>query len=156
MLYIFLAFISGFLVIISMIINSHLAKKIGVFQGTFINYVMGVIFTAIILLLSGDLFDTTFASLTDIPFWALLGGVIGVAVVSISNVIVPKIPVIYTTLLIFAGQLIVGILLDYFYGSSISKGKLIGGAFIIAGLVYNFIIDKKHLAENQVHAINNE
>lgn len=150
MLYIFLAFISGFLVIISMIINSHLAKKIGVFQGTFINFTMGVLFTTIILLFSGDLFATTFASLVDIPFWAFLGGVIGVAIVSISNVIVPKIPVIYTTLLVFAGQLIASISLDYLYGSSISKGKLIGGAFIIAGLVYNFTVDKKYITKNRV------
>lgn len=150
MLYIFLAFISGFLVIISMIINSHLAKKIGVFQGTFINYAMGLLFSAIILLLTGSLFDITFETLTNIPLWAFFGGIIGVAVVSISNVIVPKIPVIYTTLLVFVGQLIAGILLDYFYGSSISKGKLIGGAFIIAGLVYNFTVDKKYITKNRV------
>ncbi|MCY6369489.1 DMT family transporter [Clostridium ganghwense] len=149
MLYIILAFAAGCLVILSMIINSHLAKRIGVFQGTFINYIVGLLFTVIVLLFRNNAINLSFNNLSQIPFWAYLGGLIGVIVVAISNVIIPKIPTIYSTLLIFLGQLFTGIIIDSFTGNLISKGKLIGGFLIIAGLVYNFNVDKKHLIENE-------
>lgn len=149
MLYIILAFIAGCLVLLSMIINSHLAKKIGIFQGTFVNYIVGLLFTILVLLFSNTTINLSFNSLSKIPFWAYLGGLIGVLVVTISNIIIPKIPTIYSTLLIFSGQLFTGIIIDYFTSNLISKGKIIGGLLIIAGLTYNFNIDKKHLVKSE-------
>lgn len=150
MVYIFLAFISGFMVLISMIINSHLAKKIGVFQGTFINFFMGALLTTVIILFSKNSFPMNFESYVDIPLWAFFGGLIGVIIVSISNVIVPRIPTIYTTLLIFIGQLLTGLIVDYFVGSNISIGKLIGGALILMGLLFNFKVDKKYSVKKEL------
>ncbi|MEA4828113.1 MAG: DMT family transporter [Clostridium sp.] len=143
MIYIILAFISGCLVLLSMVVNSNLAKRVGVFQGTFINYLGGLVITGIILLFINDGRNLSFTELANFPFWIYLGGVIGVAVVAASNVIIPKIPTIYSTLLIFIGQLFTGIALDYFTGVDVSMGKLIGGALILAGLFYNFRVDKK-------------
>lgn len=145
MLHIILAFIAGCLVLLSMIINSHLAKRIGVFQGTLVNYIVGLLFTILVLLFRNNAINLSFNSLSKIPFWAYLGGLIGVMVVAISNIVIPKIPTIYSTLLIFIGQLFTGIIIDYFTGNLISKGKIIGGFLVIAGLTYNFNIDKKHL-----------
>lgn len=149
MLYIILAFIAGCLVLLSMIINSHLAKKIGIFQGTFVNYIVGLLFTILVLLFTNNTINLSFNSLSKIPFWAYLGGLIGVLVVTISNIVIPKIPTIYSTLLIFSGQLFTGIIIDYFTSNLISKGKIIGGFLIIAGLTYNFNIDKKHLVKSE-------
>jgi transporter family-2 protein len=137
-----------------MIINSHLAKKIGVFQGTFINYVMGLLFTVVVLLVRNNSIDVSFQLLYEIPFWAYLGGLIGVVVVAVSNIIIPQIPTIYTTLLIFSGQLFTGIIIDYFAGGLISKGKIIGGVLIIAGLTYNFNVDKKHALTSTAQNVN--
>jgi len=69
-------------------------------------------------------------------------------VVIISNIIIPKIPTIYSTLLIFIGQLFTGIVLDYLTGMEISKGKVVGGLLILAGMAYNSMIDRKELEEN--------
>ncbi|MCY6353817.1 DMT family transporter [Clostridium sp. ZS2-4] len=149
MLYIILAFIAGCLVLLSMIINSQLAKRIGVFQGTFVNYIVGLLFTIIVLLFRNDTMNLSFNSLSNIPFWAYLGGLVGVIVVAISNIVIPKIPTIYSTLLIFSGQLFTGIIIDYFTGNLISKGKIIGGFLIIAGLTYNFSVDKKSLVKSE-------
>lgn len=143
MIYILFAFLAGVLVLLSMITNSHLAKKIGVFQGTVVNYVVGLVFTIIVMLFINDSTGISYNKLTHIPFWAYLGGLIGVMVVAISNVIIPKIPTVYSTLLIFIGQLFAGISIDYFMGNFISKGKIIGGFLIVAGLTYNFSVDKK-------------
>jgi bacterial/archaeal transporter family-2 protein len=145
MIYIILAGLCGCITIISMIINSHLAKRIGVFKGTLINYIVGLATTLVLMIIVNSKVNLAYSSFTKIPLWALLGGMIGVAVVASSNVILPKIPTIYTTLLIFIGQLFTGILIDYFREGFVSKGKIIGGLLILLGLLYNSNVEKKEL-----------
>lgn len=145
MLYIILAVLCGCITIISMIINSHLAIRIGVFKGTLINYIVGLTTTLLLMIIVKSSVNLSYSSFSKIPVWALLGGMIGVAVVASSNVILPKIPTIYTTLLIFIGQLFTGIIIDYFMVGFISKGKIIGGLLILLGLLYNSNVEKKEL-----------
>jgi transporter family-2 protein len=140
-MYIVLALITGACVIFSMVINSRLSDHIGIFQGTFINYLTAAIVSLVIILLNQDIFSITLKALTQTPNWAFFGGIIGIAVVAISNVIIPKIPAIYSTLIIFVGQLIAGLVIDFYLGTTISIGKLIGGGFVITGLLYNFKVD---------------
>ena len=145
MLYIILAVFCGAITIVSMIINSHLAKEIGVFKGTLINYIVGLGTTILLIFIVRNSVNLSLISPTKIPVWALLGGLVGVIVVASSNMVIPKIPTIYTTLLIFIGQLFTGILIDYFRAGFISKGKIIGGLLILLGLIYNSNVDKKEL-----------
>lgn len=145
MLYIILAVLGGCITIVSMIINSHLAKKIGVFQGTLINYIVGLLSTILLIAIVRTSLSFSFDSFSKIPFWAFLGGIVGVMVVASSNIIIPKIPIIYTSLLIFVGQLFTGILIDYLRIGFVSKGKIIGGILILLGLIYNSNVDKKEL-----------
>lgn len=143
MIYITLAFITGGLVILSMILNSGLAKRIGVFQGTFINFFVGLLIISLILLIKKNSIILSLDTISTVPFWAFLGGAIGVLVVATTNTIIPKIPTIYSTLLIFIGQLLAASIIDYFTGHLISKWKIIGGLFIVSGLLYNTYIDRK-------------
>jgi transporter family-2 protein len=145
MLYIILAVLCGCITIVSMIINSHLAKQIGVLKGTLINYIVGLLSTILLLIIVKGSVNLDLSSFTIIPSWALLGGLLGVIVVSASNIVIPKIPTIYTTLLIFIGQLFTGLLIDYFRVGFISNGKIIGGLLILLGLMYNSSVDKKEL-----------
>jgi uncharacterized membrane protein YdcZ (DUF606 family) len=140
-MYIFLALITGACVIFSMIINSRLSDHMGIFQGTFVNYLTASTLSLIIILFNKDIFSITLKALSQTPNWAFWGGIIGIAVVAISNVIIPKIPAIYSTLIIFIGQLIAGLVIDFALGTTISTGKLIGGTFVIIGLFYNFKVD---------------
>lgn len=149
MLYIISAALCGSFIIISMIINSHLAKKIGVFQGTLVNYIVGLLTTVILIIIVCNFVNLSYSDYTTIPLWALLGGLIGVIVVASSNIVIPKIPTIYTTLLIFIGQIFTGILIDYFRAGFVSKGKIIGGVLILVGIVYNSNLDKKELVINE-------
>lgn len=143
MLYIVMALITGMLVILSMIINSSLAKRIGIFYGAIFNYLVGSIFIFLILFFTHKISLNSFTSLSNIPFWAYLGAGIGVMVVAISNIVIPKIPTLYSTLLIFIGQVFTGILIDSIISDSFSTGKLIGSLFITAGMIYNVYVDKK-------------
>ncbi|AEB76760.1 DMT family transporter [Clostridium botulinum] len=143
MLYLLLSFISGSIIIISMTLNARLADHIGLLEGTLINFISGFIPALIYLLINYNNFNISKGMFLNVPFWMYLGGAVGVLVVCVSNFVMPKIPTIYTTLLIFMGQLFVGTIVDYFTNMMISKGKLIGGALIIAGLFYNFKVDSK-------------
>ena len=143
MIYSLLALFSGCLVITSMALNAHLAKRIGIFRGTLVNYITGLVTTVLVFLVLGLPFSGFAKNLGAIPVWAFLGGCIGVAVVAVSNIIIPKVPTVYVTLLSFSGQLLAGILIDLLIGKSVSIGKIIGVILIFAGVVYNSFIDKK-------------
>jgi transporter family-2 protein len=139
--------LAGVSVVINRIINSNLAEKIGTFYSTFINYIVGLVFSFIFFFLTREAFHVSIAEMKGIPLWAYLGGLAGVIVIVLSNYITPRISAFYSTLLMFIGQLFVGIILDYVTLHDISIGKLIGGFFVLAGLSYNLWIDKKQPTE---------
>ena len=124
-------------------INSILAEKIGLFEGTFFNYITGLFFSALFLLFSGEFLNISFGLFKYVPFQAYLGGLIGVFVVSLSSLAASKISAFYLTLIMFLGQLFTGIVLDYLSTDILSIGKLIGGFLVVLGLGYNLLIDKK-------------
>jgi len=142
MLYILIAILAGVSIVIARIINANLAKKVGVFEGTFFNYVIGLLFSFIFLLFSKELLQLSKINFSIIPWWAYLGGVIGVIVVVLSNYITPRISSFYLTLLIFVGQFFVGMMIDYIALNLLSIGKIVGGLLVLIGLIYNLLLDK--------------
>lgn len=148
MIYLILAIIGGCLTTMSMVVNASLGKRIGVFQATLVNYIGGVILSIVILL--SLRIPLGLNNSGDIPFYAFLGGALGVIGVTSFNYIIPKIPTIYTTLLTFVGQIFAGIIIDYFRFNYLSKGKIIGGILIILGLLYNSNIDRKEEIEEGI------
>lgn len=143
MLYILLAILSGVSVVISRIINSKLAEEIGTFQGTFFNYLTGLITSTIFLLITKDYINIPPIHELNLPIYSYLGGSIGILVVVLSNYTTPKVSSFSLTLLVFIGQLSIGIIIDYFNSNTLSVGKLIGGLFILIGLTYNILVDQK-------------
>lgn len=144
---IILAMVGGILTTLSMIVNSSLGKKIGVLQSTCINYIVGLICSTLVLILLGSSVKVNAETFLKMPFYIFLGGAIGVSVVYFSNIIIPKIPVVYSTLLLFVGQVVTGIIIDFFVMSEISFSKLIGAIVIIIGILYNSKIDAKEIEE---------
>lgn len=143
MLYILVSVLAGVTIVVSRTINSNLASRIGIFQGTFFNYVVGLFFSIIFMLFSSEHLNNIATKLHSIPLWAYLGGLAGVSTIVLSNYIIPKISAFYLTLLIFIGQLFMGIIIDYFSSNTISIGKILGGLLVLAGLAYNLMLDKK-------------
>jgi transporter family-2 protein len=138
---------AGVTVVIGRIINSSLAEKIGTLQGTLINYLVGLFFSVLFLFLTSKSLTISTPTITGIPVWAYFGGAVGVAVVLLCNYITPRISTFYSTLLMFVGQLFVGIILDYIILKDLSIGKLIGGILVLTGLIYNLRVDKKQTIE---------
>ena len=143
MLYILIAILSGVTIVISRIVNANLADKMGLFQSTFYNFLTGLLFSSLILFFANENFDLQAITSTSVPFYAYIGGIIGIFSISLSNYVAPKISAFYMTLLIFIGQIGIGIFIDYLASNEVSIGKIIGGILVAIGLSYNLSIDKK-------------
>ncbi len=81
--------------------------------------------------------------LSKMPLYIFLGGIMGVIVVYISNIVIPKIPVVYSTLLMFSGQMICAIIIDTIIIGEFSLKKLLGAIIVVLGIFYNSKIDEK-------------
>ena len=148
MLMILLAVLGGVLTTLSMVVSSTLGKKIGLIQSTIIHYIGGLIGGVFILIGLGSKIAPSIAEMSNMPFYIFLGGVIGVMVVYTSNIVIPKIPVVYSTLLMFSGQMLCAIVIDAIVMGDFSWKKLLGAIIVILGIFYNSKIDEKE--ENKV------
>ncbi|MGD9678355.1 MAG: DMT family transporter [Vulcanibacillus sp.] len=140
-MYLLLALIIGFSVVIATILNGKLAQKIGIVNDIVINFSVGLL-TSFILLVVVEENIPAVANLKTIPYFFYFGGLVGLLVIWASNVIVPKIAAAYLVILAFIGQIFTSAIIDYFFLDLLSKGKIIGGAFILIGLIYNVRVDK--------------
>lgn len=137
-MYIFLAFITGFSVLLTIIILGNLAERVGLLQTAFINYGVGALCAIIITLFT----DFRFSTISNISPYMYLGGLIGILVTVLNGTIIRKIPAIYTTIIVFIGQVGTGLIIDYFRFGYFATYDLIGGIIIIIGLIYNIHNDK--------------
>lgn len=139
-MYIILALLIGFSVVIATILNGKLAEKIGVVNDIVINFSIGLLTSAFLLLFMKENIPSL-SELENIPIYFYFGGFVGLIVIWVSNVIVPKIAAAYLVILAFTGQILTSALIDYFFLDLLSKGKIIGGFVILFGLIYNVRID---------------
>jgi len=70
------------------------------------------------------------------------GGLVGVCAVFITNVCVSKISSFYMTLLLFAGQIFTGVMIDIILSQSFSPKNLIGGIIFTIGLALDMWVNK--------------
>lgn len=142
MIYIIIAILSGFTIVTSRSINYVLAEKIGMYQSTFFNYVLGLIGSLLLLFISGETFRLFSPSSYDATWFYYTGGLVGVVSVTLSSYLSSKVSSFYLTLLLFVGQLFTGILIDYISSGVISIYQVIGGLLVAVGFTYNLFIDK--------------
>lgn len=143
MFYMIIATLAGMTIVISRSMNAHLAKEIGTFQSTFFNFLTGLLLSTIFVFVSKDYIQLSTNVVRTVPFYAYLGGALGLVVVVLSNYTTHKISAFYLTLFVFIGQLFTGIVIDYFSLHIFSIGKLMGTLLVCIGLSYNLYIDTK-------------
>lgn len=148
MLYVVAAIISGIAIVIARIVNFKLADKIGIFQGTFFNNLIGLIFSILIFFISGNIISSGHIGFTNGNILIYLGGFLGVIVVSLSSYMTPKLSAFYFTLFVFIGQLFTAIFIDYIMLDIFSIGKTVGGILVLSGLIYNLKIDSTYSSLN--------
>jgi bacterial/archaeal transporter family-2 protein len=139
MFFILISIAAGAIVVISRILNTRLSEKTGLVESSFFNYFTGLLSALILFAIIND--NTSLSEFHNIPFWAYLGGMLGVFVVILSSVVTPKMSTFYITLIIFIGQLFTGIIIDCILLKTIPFAKIIGGLLVVAGLTYNLKLD---------------
>lgn len=149
MFFVLISIASGAIVVISRILNTRLSEKVGLMESSFFNYFTGLLSALILFIIIKD--KVTLSQFYNIPFWAYLGGILGIAVVILSSVVTPKMSTFYITLIIFIGQLFTGILIDCITSKTIPFGKIIGGLLVIAGLAYNLRVDSAIKKVTQIY-----
>lgn len=142
-MYIIFALLIGFTVVIATVLNGKLAQKIGVVNGVIVNYSMGFIASTILFFTMKENIPS-FEIIISNPVYYFSGGLLGVVVVFLFNITVPKIPAVYIAILPFIGQMLSSAVIDYYYFDIFSKGKIIGGLLLLIGLIYNARVDKKY------------
>ena len=71
----------------------------------------------------------------------LCGGMLGVTVVLLLNITVPRIAAFRLTLLSFLGQIFTGLAIDLALGQNISGGLFWGGVICAAGFLVSMLIE---------------
>lgn len=127
-----LAFTCGVLINFQLITNSELSKKIGLINATFINFLIATILLFIQKMFIDSVLD--FTNFKEIPLIIFAGGFIGVIITVTSNYIIPKLPLIYSTIFTFFGQMLASIFIDYFMDYRFNTYKIIGLILITGGI----------------------
>jgi len=143
LLAVLLSFIAGVNLVISRTLNAKLAEYTSIRIGTFYNYLIGLLIAIPVYFLLGgnEAFSVSFVLSPKVYIY--FGGIIGVCVVLLSNIIVIKISAFYLSLLFFIGQVFSGILIDVVISQAFSLRNMIGGIFVAVGLSVNLVLDRK-------------
>ena len=127
-----LAITAGVLVSLSRQINGRLALSTSAMESSFWNHLVGLVFITLVALFVGGLFAGEPAAA---PWWAYLGGTVGVVFIAAGSWLIPRIGAAQTALLIIAGQMISGVVLDIVMGAPGDIwARTIGVALILAGM----------------------
>ena len=127
-----LAVFAGVLVGLSRQLNGRLALSTSAMESSFWNHFVGFAFITVIALALGGLFA---GDPLGAPWWAYAGGTIGVIFIAAGSWLIPRIGAAQTAMLIIAGQMISGVVLDIVMGAPGSPlARAIGVALILAGM----------------------
>ncbi len=130
--FVLIAFLGGASVSLSRQINGRLSLSTSAMHASFWNHIVGFGLLSLMALAFGGLFAPGTA---EAPYWAYLGGTIGVVFIALSSWLVAKIGAAQTALLIIAGQMISGVVLDIVMGAPGNPlARIIGVALILAGM----------------------
>jgi len=108
-------------------------------QAAFISFLVGTLILGIIAFLQGDTWFKS-ATLTTIPWWAWIGGLLGAFNIAMSIFLAPKLGAVVLTVSVVCGQILASLALDHngwlgFPKIEISIYRVVGAIFVVIGLV---------------------
>jgi len=118
-------------------LTSLMSQRVGTIESVFIVHVGGAIAALLPLLLfthGGNL-----SSWRTVPWYALLAGVLGLPILSAISYTIPRLGAATTVVLVVAGQLVIGAILDHFglldaAIRHISLTRIVGMVVVFAGV----------------------
>ena len=135
--YIFPSILAGVLTMIQMVYNSSLAKAKGAFYSARMNVISGL-FGALVysFLFFSESTVQGFKALASASFLTMImGGLLACIVVVNTNIVIPKIPAVYSALLLSSGQILTALLIDYILYDTFTPSLLYGTLVTIAGIL---------------------
>ena len=106
---IFLALFNGFLIVTNRVFNAKLGLHVSGAGASFWNHLVGYLFLAFVMLFFTN---SRIDGIGGIPFYLFLGGLIGASYVAINSFVMPRIGATKATVLVIAGQIVLGTLID--------------------------------------------
>jgi transporter family-2 protein len=135
---------------ISILIGISLASQAGVnsqlrlalsnpIQAAFISFLVGTIILGIVAFLQGDTWFKS-GTLTTIPWWAWIGGLLGAFNIAMYIFLAPKLGAVVLTVSVVCGQILASLALDHngwlgFPKIEISINRIVGAIFVVIGLL---------------------
>ena len=92
-------------------LSSMISQKLGILESVFIIHIGGAFFALIPLLIYGG---GKLGSWRTVPWYALCAGVFGLVVIFSMSYMIPRVGIATALIILLAGQLLIGTLLDYF------------------------------------------
>lgn len=141
---ILLALLTGITVVVSRTLNARMLHFHTLHISTLFNYITGLITSFILLvILTPEAVLAPFALQSD---WMMYtGGAVGVVMVSLTTIVVVRMPAYDVTVLMFLGQYFFGMVLDALSGRKPTLQAVLGGAIVLGGLLINYIDKRKRI-----------
>jgi transporter family-2 protein len=134
-----LAAAAGGLVGMQAPVNSRLGKSVGSFEAATFSFLVGTVaLVAILLVARGGIGG--FGRIGQVPWWGLVGGLLGAVYVSVALVAVRTLGASGLTAAVIAGQLVISVVIDRFGLLGVAKqgvdlGRVVGIVLLVAGVV---------------------
>jgi len=131
---------SGFTVVIARTLSAALSERAGPIEGSLVYYFTSLIGAAVCFVFS--LLQGSAVSFQWSPsVWIYFGGILGVAMVLLQNIVVPRISSFQMTLVAFLGQIFTGVVIDMLQGANFLDRSFIGGIVISAGMLLSIALE---------------
>lgn len=132
--FVILAAVNGFIAVVSKMMNLEAKKSLGTVNGTLINYIEASVISLIIVLCMGESRLADFSHWSKVPPIYLLGGVFGLVAMVLTVIAMEKVRISYSTIILLAGQLGTGFIIDAILAGKVVPLKLLGLIIVIAGI----------------------
>ncbi|MCX7781238.1 MAG: DMT family transporter [Negativicutes bacterium] len=137
MLALLLALLSGVLMAVQGTLNTALSKAVGLLEATFVVHITGTIGVVIALFVM-KMGKGSLSAWSTAPWYAYLGGIIGVFIIYLVAASIPRVGVANATTAIIVGQVLTAIIIDHVGGFGMERapcswGQLLGLALLAAG-----------------------
>jgi transporter family-2 protein len=113
-------------------INAALRTHVGVFESALISFSVGTLLLVLVVAVAGK---GSMANVRNVPWWQLLGGLIGAFFVTATLIAAPKIGVARMTVAVLAGNMVAALLIDRFGWMGLSAQPIdlprIAGVFLL-------------------------
>lgn len=132
-----LALVSGVLMAIQGSLNTALAKVVGLWEATFVVHVTGTLLL-IIVLFALKMGKGGLGTLVQAPWYAYLGGVVGVFIIYLVAASIPRVGVANATTAIIVGQVLTAVIIDQLGAFGLTKtpcswNQAVGLVFLAVG-----------------------